>query len=80
FCQSVVMLTVCPYKETEANRNTILIILFMSFFLFLNCRLTTEAMGIWRFAGAFAVVERQSECGSKTAEMHFNQPMRIGVC
>jgi len=28
-------------------------------------RLTTEAMGIWRFAGAFAVVERQSECGSK---------------
>jgi hypothetical protein len=29
--------------------------------------LTTEAMGIWRFAGAFAVVKRQSECGSKTA-------------
>jgi len=28
--------------------------------------LTTEAMGIWRFAGVFAVVERQSECGSKT--------------
>ena len=24
-------------------------------------------MGIWRFAGAFAVVERQGECGSKTA-------------
>ena len=23
--------------------------------------LTTEAMGIWRFAGAFAVVERQGE-------------------
>jgi len=22
-------------------------------------------MGIWRFAGAFAVVKRQSECGSK---------------
>jgi len=27
-------------------------------------------MGILRFAGAFAVVKRQSECGSKTAEMH----------
>jgi hypothetical protein len=27
--------------------------------------LTTEAMGIWRFAGAFAVVKRQGECGSK---------------
>ncbi len=30
------------------------------------CRITTEAMGIWRFAGAFAVVKRQSECGRKT--------------
>jgi len=36
--------------------------------------ITTEAMGIWRFAGAFAVVERQSElkiseanAGAKTA-------------
>jgi hypothetical protein len=37
-------------------------------------------MGIWRFAGAFAVVERQSECGSKTAGMHVSQPMNIGVC
>jgi len=32
------------------------------------------------FAGAFAVVKRQSECGSKTAGMHVSQPMRIGVC
>ena len=37
-------------------------------------------MGIWRFAGAFAVVKRQSECGSKTAGMHVSQPMNIGVC
>ncbi len=42
--------------------------------------LTTEAMGIWRFAGAFAVVERQGECGSKTAGMHVSQPMHIDVC
>jgi hypothetical protein len=28
---------------------------------FLIWRLTTEAMCIWRFAGAFAVVKRQSE-------------------
>ena len=42
--------------------------------------LTTEAMGIWRFAGAFAVVKRQGECGRKTAEMHVSQPMNIGVC
>ena len=54
---------------------------------FLHLPLTTEAMGIWRFAGAFAVVERQSECGSKAAEMHslsrfigVSQPMNIGVC
>jgi hypothetical protein len=36
-----------------------------SSFFFFALALTTEAMGIWRFAGAFAVVERQSECGSK---------------
>ena len=42
--------------------------------------LTTEAMGIWRFAGAFTVALRQSECGSKTAGMHVSQPMNIGVC
>jgi len=28
-------------------------------------------------AGAFAVVERQGECGSKTAGMHVSQPMNI---
>jgi len=37
-------------------------------------------MGIWRFAGAFAVVERQGECGSNDREMHVSQPMNIGVC
>jgi len=47
---------------------------------FFKLPLTTEAMGIWRFAGAFAVVERQGECGSKTAGMHVSQPMNIGVC
>jgi hypothetical protein len=37
----------------------------VALFQFLLLPLTTEAMGIWRFAGAFAVVKRQSECGSK---------------
>ena len=46
----------------------------------LGLQVTTEAMGIWRFAGAFAVVKRQGECGSKTAGMHVSQPMDIGVC
>jgi len=36
-------------------------------------------MGIWRFAGAFAVVERQGECGSKTAGMHVSSQLRLGV-
>jgi len=36
--------------------------------------------GHWRFAGAFVVVKRQGECGSKTAGMHVSQPMNIGVC
>ena len=26
-------------------------------------------MGIWRFAGAFAVAQRQSECGSKNLQI-----------
>jgi len=53
-----------------------------------NCRIVffsatapnDRGYGHWRFAGAFAVVERQSECGSKTAGMHVSQPMNIGVC
>ena len=36
--------------------------------------LTTEAMGICPSA------DGQSECGSKTCEMHVSQPMNIGVC
>ena len=36
------------------------------FFPFQLCPLTTEAMGIWRFAGASLSPMRQSECGSKT--------------
>jgi len=32
------------------------------------------------FSGAFAVVERQGECGSKTAGMHVSQPMGKSVC
>jgi len=47
---------------------------------FFGLPLTTEAMGIWRFAGVFPVVKRQGECGSKTAVMHVSQPMNIGVC
>ena len=49
-------------------------------FVFLHLRLTPKAMGIWRFAGAFAVVKRQSECGSNTCQLHVSQPMNIGVC
>ena len=30
-------------------------------------------MGIWRFAGAFTVAQRQSECGSKTAKMNVSR-------
>ena len=40
---------------------------------------TTEAMGIWRFAGAFAVALRQSECGNRTGETQAFQPMKMRV-
>ena len=53
--------------------------IFVSF-LFSNLLLTTEAMGILRFAGVFTVALRQGECGRKTSEMHVSQPMNIGVC
>ena len=49
-------------------------------FLFFTLTHNDRGYGHWRFAGAFAVVERQGECGSKTAGMHVSQPMRIGVC
>ena len=42
--------------------------------------LTTEAMGILRFAGVFTVAQRQSKCGRKTSEMHVSQQVCIGVC
>ena len=42
--------------------------------------LTTEAMGILRFAGVFTVALRQGECGRKTCEMHVSQQVCIGVC
>ena len=54
-------------KDFSANKS-----LSFSFSLW---PLTTEAMGIWRFAGAFTVAQRQGECGSKTAGMHVSQPM-----
>ena len=37
-------------------------------------------MGIWRFAGAFTVAQRQSECGSKNLRNARQPPMDIGVC
>ena len=66
--------------QTISTLTVILLCVIFVSFLFSNLLLTTEAMGIWRFAGAFAVAQRQSECGSKTCEMHVSQPMTIGVC
>ena len=48
--------------------------------LFLPLAANDRGYGHWRFAGAFAVVKRQSECGSKDRGMHVSQPMNIGVC
>ena len=36
--------------------------------------------GHGRFAGVFAVAQRQSECGRKTRKVHVSQPVDIGVC
>jgi len=50
------------------------------YFFFLGLPLTTEAMGILRFAGASLSPKRQSECGRKTSGMHVSQQVNIGVC
>jgi len=36
--------------------------------------------GHGRFAGVFAVAQRQSKCGRKTCKVHVSQPVNIGVC
>jgi hypothetical protein len=35
--------------------------------------------GHGRFAGVFAVAQRQSECGRKTRKVHVSQPVNIGI-
>ena len=42
--------------------------------------ITTEAMRIWRFAGAFTVAKRQGECGSKDTKLSIISQVRIDVC
>ena len=53
-------------------------------FSFLLLPLTTEAMGIWRFAGAFPVVQRQKEMRAQmplNARQPANDNRRVlGVC
>ena len=48
------------------------------------CRFTLatndRGYGHGRFAGAFAVAQRQSECGRKDCQKHISRPKRIGVC
>jgi hypothetical protein len=48
----------------------------VDFVFILICRLTTEAKGIWRFAGAFAVVERQGELQISEA----NAGAKLAIC
>ena len=35
--------------------------------------------GHGRFAGGFAVAQRQGECGRKTRKVHVSQPVNIGI-
>ena len=66
--------------QTISTLTVILLCVIFVSFLFSNLLLTPEAMGIWRFAGAFAVVKRQGKCGRKTRKVHISQPVNIGVC
>ena len=50
------------------------------FFSFFRLAGNDRGYGHWRFAGAFTVALRQSECGRKACEMHVSQQVTIGVC
>jgi len=49
-------------------------------FHFFTLTANDRGYGHLRFAGVFAVVERQSECGRKTSQLHVSQQVNIGVC
>ena len=48
--------------------------------LFFTMAANDRGYGHGRFAGVFAVAQRQSECGRKTCKVHVSQPVTIGVC
>ena len=50
------------------------------FFHFFAAAPNDRGYGHGRFAGVFAVAQRQSECGRKTRKVHVSQPVNIGVC
>ena len=52
----------------------------LSLFSFSTMPANDRGYGLGRFAGVFAVAQRQSECGRKTCKMHVSQPVTIGVC
>jgi hypothetical protein len=49
-------------------------------FLFFTLTHNDRGYGHGRFAGVFAVAQRQSECERKTRQLHVSQPVNIGVC
>jgi hypothetical protein len=49
------------------------------YFLFLKITANDRGYGHERFAGVFAVAQRQSECGRKSRQFHVSQPVNIGI-
>ena len=49
-------------------------------FIFLLCRITTEAMGFGGLRANFLSLWRQRKCGRKDCQKHISRPKRIGVC
>ena len=52
----------------------------VSLFVFLLCRITTEAMGLGGLRANFLSQWRQWKCGRKDFQKHISRPRRIGVC
>ena len=66
--------------QTISTLTVILLCVIFVSFLFSNLLLTTEAMGIWRFAGAFAVEPLQNYKREQSFQRAILPPMPIGVC
>jgi len=73
------VMEVSPYTLGKSIQIILIAINSRVFFIFFKIGAIDRGYRHWRFAGVFAVLKRQSECGNKTAGILVSQPMNICV-